>query len=120
MLLVPACREAVNPGVAVAVSVAISYALFSMLYCILSGSYISEVFVWCASLSIKFPGLIFSWDIEGFIWVIGMKILFAVLGFLIGVFALAFAIVFSAVLGCVSFPFVLIHNLNNNYSDALV
>ena len=69
--------------------------------------------------SIKFPGLIFSWDIEGIIWVIAMKILFAILGFLIGLFALAFAIVFSASLGAISFPFVLIHNINNDYADAL-
>jgi uncharacterized membrane protein len=90
-----------------------------MLYCIISGSYIGDVFVWCASLSIKFPGLIFTWDIEGFIWVIAMKILFAILGFLIGLFALAFAIVFSASLGAISFPFVLIHNIHNDYDDSL-
>ena len=109
----------VHPALGVLFSVLIGYGIFAMLYCIISGSYIGDVFVWCATLSIKFPGLIFSWDIEGFIWVITMKILFAILGFLIGLFALAFAIVFSASLGAISFPFVLIHNINNNYADAL-
>lgn len=117
--LAPSVKEVVHPALAVLYSVLISYGIFAMLYCIISGSYIGDVFVWCASLSIKFPGLIFTWDIEGFIWVIAMKILFAVLGFLIGLFALAFAIVFSASLGAISFPFVLIHNINNNYADAL-
>lgn len=111
--------DKVNPGLGVLFSVLIGYGIFAMLYCIISGSYIGEVFVWCAGLSIRFPGLIFSWDIEGIIWVIGMKILFAILGFLIGVFALLFAIVFSATLGMVSFPFVLIHNINTNYGDSL-
>lgn len=111
--------DKVNPGLGVLFSVLIGYGIFAMLYCIISGSYIGEVFVWCAGLSIRFPGLIFSWDIEGIIWVIGMKILFAILGFLIGVFALLFAIVFSASLGMVSFPFVLIHNINTNYGDSL-
>jgi hypothetical protein len=89
-----------------------------MVYCILSGSYIGDVFVWCASLSIKFPGLIFTWDLDGVAWLIAMKILFAILGFLVGVFALLFAIAFSAALGMVSFPFVLIHNIRTDYEDA--
>lgn len=108
----------IHPALGVLYSVLISYAAFAMIYCILSGSYIGEVFAWCAGASIKFPGLIFSWDIEGFIWVIGMKILFAILGFLFGVLALAFAIVFSASLGAISFPFVLIHNIRTDYEDA--
>ena len=99
-------------------SILIGYMMFSMLYCILSGSYIGEVFVWCAGLSIKFPGLIFSWSIDGFIWVISMKILFAILGFLVGVFALFLAIALSGVLGAISFPFILVHNIHTDYEDA--
>lgn len=109
----------IHPGLSVLYSVLIGYALFSMLYCILSGSYIGDVFIACAGLSIKFPGLIFSWSIEGFAWLIAMKILFAVLGFLFGVAALMFAIGLSAALGSISFPFVLIHNIHTNYEDAI-
>ena len=118
LLLVPSAKEVIHPGAAVGISIGAGYGIFAMLYCIISGSYIGDVFVWCAGLSIRFPGLIFSWDIEGFIWVIAMKILFAILGFLIGVFALMFAIVLSAALGAVSFPFVLLHNINTDYEDA--
>ena len=89
-----------------------------MLYCIISGSYIGEVFLWCATASIKFPGLIFTWDIEGFIWVICMKIFFSICAFLFGLLALGFAIAFSATLGFFSFPFVLIHNIHTDYEDA--
>ncbi len=112
--------KSINPGISVLLSILAGYGIFSMLYCIISGSYIGDVFVWCAGLSIKFPGLIFSWDLEGFAWLIAMKILFAVLGFLVGVFALMFAIAFSAVLGMISFPFVLIHNIHTQYEDSLV
>lgn len=52
-------------------------------------------------------------------WLIGMKILFAILGFLVGVFAILFAISLSMLLGAVSFPFVLIHNNRTDYEDAL-
>lgn len=105
-------------GLGILFSVLIGYAIFAMLYCIISGSYIGAVFGWCAGLTIKFPGLIFSWDLEGFMWLIGMKILFAILGFLVGVLALMFAIAFSATLGAFSFPFVLIHNIHTDYEDA--
>lgn len=110
--------DVINPGLGVLFSILIGYALFAMLYCIISGSYIGDVFVWCATLSIKFPGLIFSWSPEGFAWLIIMKIAFAVIGFLFGIAALLFAIVFSAALGSISFPFVLIHNKHINYQDS--
>ena len=118
-LAVPACREAINPGLSVLYSFLISLGVFTDLYCILSGSYIGEVFVAVSGLSIKFPGIIFSWDIDGVIWAISMKILFAILGFLGGIAILLLAIVISAALAIVSFPFVLIHNIRNNYEDAL-
>ena len=118
-LAVPYFQENLHPGLAVLFSVIASYAIFADLYCIISGSYIGEVFVWAASLSIKFPGLIFSWDLGGFMWLIGMKILFAILGFLIGVAAFAFAIGLTALLSVVSFPFVLIHNINTDYGDSI-
>ena len=112
-------KGTINPGLAVLYSIIISYFAFAMVYCIVSGSYIGDVFLWCASASIRFPGLIFSWDLEGFIWVIAMKILFAILGFLFGLLALAFAIVLSAALGGISFPFVLIHDNHTQYADCL-
>ena len=108
-----------HPALCVLYSILIAYAIFAAVYCIVSGSYIGDVFLWCASLSIKFPGLIFSWDLEGFAWLIAMKILFAVLGFIVGVLALMLAIVMAGSLGAISFPFVLIHNIRTDYEDAL-
>ncbi len=54
----------VNPGLGVLFSLLIGYGLFAMIYCILSGSFIGDVFMWCVSRSIRFPGLIFGWSIE--------------------------------------------------------
>jgi len=117
LLMLIGGKGSVNPGLAILYSVIASYFAFAMIYCIVSGSYIGEVFTWCAGASIRFPGLIFSWSIEGFIWVIAMKILFAILGFLFGLLALIFGILLSAALGGISFPFVLIHNNHTNYAD---
>ena len=118
-LLQPDLKALIHPGFAVLYSVLIGYALFADLYCILSGSYIGEVFTTVASWTIKFPGLIFTWDLGGFAWLIGMKILFAILGFLLTVSLFLLAVSLSAFLAAVSFPFVLIHNIRINYEDAL-
>ena len=48
-----------------------------------------------------------------------MKALFAVLGLLIGLALIAFAVALSMALAAVSFPFVLVKNINNQYEDAL-
>ena len=117
-LLVPVCQQALNPFVSVLLSTLIAYGLFSAIYCIVSGSYIADFFIWCATSSIKLPGLIFSWDLDGFIWVISMKILFAIITFLFGLAAFTFGLVGSMALGMISFPFVLIHNNNTYYEGA--
>lgn len=107
-----------HPALGVALSLLAGYAIFSMIYCILSGSYIGDVFVWCASASIRLPGIIFTWDLEGLIFLVVMKIFLSILAFLFGILALGFAIAFSSTLGMFSFPFVLIHNIHTDYEDA--
>ena len=119
LIFILACRQYIHPAISVLLSILVSYDIFAMLYCIITGSYIADVFVWCATRSVRFPGIIFSWSPEGFAWLIIFKILFAVLGFLIGLFFLAFAIVLSSLLASISFPFVLIKNIKTNYEDCL-
>lgn len=98
-------------------SVLIGYGMFAMIYCIVCGSYIGDVFIWCATRSVKFPGIIFSWDLDGFAFLIAMKVLFAIIGFLIGIATFFFAVIFSFLLGGISFPFILVHNIRTNYED---
>ena len=85
------------------------------LYCILSESFVEDVFMEIASKSIRFPGLIFSFSLEGFAWLIWMKILFGIIGFLFTACAWIFAILFSTLLAAVAFPFVLICNIKKQY-----
>lgn len=119
IVLLTVGSQVLHPAVAVVLSILIGYGIFADLYCIISGSYIGDVFLSVASWSIKFPGLIFTFDLGGFAWLIFMKILFAVLGFLFGIFVLLLAIGISAALAMISFPFVLVHNNHNQYADAL-
>lgn len=62
---------------------------------------------------IEWPMLIFSFDLDGILWLIGMKILFGVLGFLIGFALFALAFVVCAVLSVFVYPFALNKNLKN-------
>ena len=112
-------RETLNPAIIVLLGVLSSYAIFADVYCIISGSFIGDVFLTIASWTIRFPGLIFSWDLGGFVWLIGMKILFAVLGFLLTASLFMLAVGVSAFLAAICFPFILIHNIRTNYDDAL-
>lgn len=112
-------RETLNPAIIVLLGVLSSYAIFADVYSIISGSFIGDVFFTIASWTIKFPGLIFSWDLGGFVWLIGMKILFAVLGFLLTASLFMLAVGVSAFLAAICFPFILIHNIRTNYDDAL-
>ncbi len=108
-----------NPGISVLLSILIAYGLFAGLYCFVSGSYIADIVSWALGLTIRFPGLIFTWDLEGFKWLILMKLLFVALSFLFGLATVGLAIALGAAFGSFSFPFVLIHNIHTNYDDAI-
>ena len=110
-------KNQIHPVLGVLYAFLLGYAGFATVYCILSGSYIADVFLAIASWSIKFPGVIFSFDIEGFLFLIAIKILFAILGAIISVITLLLAVVVSAAFAAVSFPFVLIHNERHHYDN---
>lgn len=116
---VEACRNTLGIVGSIFLSIALSYLVFADIYCIISGSYVGEVFEAVASWSIRMPGVIFTWDIDGIAWAIAMKIGLAILGFMLGVAVLGLAVAISGIFASVSFPFILIHNINNNYADAL-
>ena len=116
---VEACRNTLGIVGSIFLSIGLSYLVFADIYCIISGSYVGEIFVAVGSWSIKMPGVIFSWDIDGIAWAIAMKIGLAILGFMLGVAVLLLAVAISGIFASVSFPFILIHNINNNYADAL-
>lgn len=74
---------------------------------------VTDVVSYMCSASISWPGLIFTWDIDGFLWVIGMKILFAVLGFLFGIVCTLLGLF----LGLIISPFVFVYIMVKFNSD---
>lgn len=56
----------------------------------------------------RFPGLIFTLDLEGIVWFICVKLLFAILGFVLSSLIFLFGLAFSMAVSLVSFPFTFI------------
>lgn len=104
------CYSSVGILWTICAPILVGYTLTATIYCIFVYSYISEIFLSVASWSIKFPGLIFSFDLDGLAWLIAMKILFAILGALISIGVFLLALTISAVLSFFSFIPLLIHN----------
>ncbi len=100
-------------GYAILIPIIASFTTIATIYCIFTESYISDVFSTVASWSIQLPGLIFTFDLDGFLWLIGMKILFAIIGFLVGVTTFVLALTIAAILSIFSFIPLLIYNKKN-------
>lgn len=93
------------------VSILLSLAMFTFVSCcVLNNNFVGELFLRVASWSIKAPGLIFTLDIDGCLWFIAMKILIAVLGFLLGVFMFCLALVLGAIASVFVYPYAIVVN----------
>ena len=88
----------------------VGYTLMATIYCIFTASYVSDVFMSVAGWSVRFPGLIFSWSLDGIMWLIAMKLLFFILGVLVGIAVFLLALTISAILSFFSFVPLLIYN----------
>lgn len=99
----------------IAILIIIPILTFTFSSCLfLKNNFIGDAFISIASWGfVKFPGLIFSFDLDGFIWLIGMKILFLIIGFLLGLAAVALALFICMPLSLIAYPFAIIKNINN-------
>lgn len=99
-----------NDGI---LSMALSVGFFLFLGCmILNNTFITDM--WCEIASwgfVKLPGIIFELSFEGIIWLIGVKILFWILGFLLALLAVVAATAIAMVLSVFVYPFALRRNI---------
>lgn len=86
----------------------IAYGIFAFSAELFFGSdFVFDIVDWGLSSSIRFPGIIFSLDIEGCLFFIGVKILFAVISFIAGVCLAALALCIGMICSAFMFPFTL-------------
>lgn len=88
---------------------------FTLVSCLILGNnfigeMIAEIFSWGF---VKFPGLIFTLDLDGIIWLITVKLLFWVLGLLIAILFGILAIALGLLLSVFVYPFALVKNIRN-------
>ena len=64
-----------------------------------------DVMFWMGQKSISFPGLIWEFSFDGFIWLIGMKLLFAVIGFLFGIICSIIGVIVAVIISPFTYGF---------------
>lgn len=83
-----------------------TYAVFAFVDCLFYECFVTDVIGDWFCKTIQFPGLIFTFDIDGILWLIGMKILFWFLGALFAVVVGAIGIIIGFVCAPFVFPYV--------------
>lgn len=96
-------------SVAIPLTIVAPILVFTFISCLfLKNNFIGTVFLEIVSWGfVKFPGLIFSFDLDGFAWLIAMKILFAILGFFIGLAAVCLALLVCLPLSAFVYPYAI-------------
>lgn len=95
-----------NAAASIFLPIGLGYGVFATIYCLFTDCFIGELFIDIASFSVKMPGIIFSFDLDGLAFLIVMKILFAILGVFIGIAVFLFAVSVSMLFSIFVFPFV--------------
>lgn len=92
----------------IVVAIVLGVLFFPFLSCLyLHNNFIMDMVAGIATWSIRFPGVIFSLDLDGIIWLITVKLLFWVLGVLISICCFIFAIIMGLIVSPFVYPFAL-------------
>lgn len=94
-------------------AVVISLSIFTLISCILfSNNFIGEMFMSIAGFGIRMPGVIFTLDLDGIIWLLTVKLLGALLSLAITVGAFFVAVTLCGALSLFAYPFALAKNIH--------
>jgi len=93
----------------------LSISAFTFSSCLfLKNNFIEDKFLDIASWGfVTFPGLIFDLSFDGIIWLIGMKIIFWLLGFVLGFLATLLALFVSLALSLFAYPFAIVRSFRH-------
>ena len=86
----------------------IAYCIFSLVALLFYDGPVRDLLVYMFTASIKWPGLMYTFDWDGFLWVIMMKALFGILGFIFGVICGLLGLVLGLIVAPFVFPYKLI------------
>lgn len=83
------------------------YIVFAFVFCMFYECIVQDVVFDWFDKSLHLPGLIFTFDLDGFIWLIGMKILFWFIGLLFGIVTGIIGIIVGLICAPFVFPFLM-------------
>ena len=75
------------------------------------GDMVLEIFSWGF---VRMPGLIFTLDLDGIIWLLTVKLAFWILGILLALLFGILGVLLGAALSIFVYPYAIIKNLNSN------
>ena len=85
-----------------------TYAVFSFVACMFYDCFVKEIFLDWSMKSFQWPGLIFTFDLDGIIWLIGMKLLFWALGLVLGLLCALIGLLIGLICAPFLFPFIMV------------
>ncbi len=89
----------------IAVTIIGGYGIFAFISQLFFDGTVSDVVFDWSSKSFHAPGLIFTFDLDGFIWLIAMKILFWIIGLLFAAVVFLIGVTLGFICGIFVFPF---------------
>ena len=98
-------------GIVCAVAGLLFFPFISCLY--LKNNFIEDVVFEVSTWSVRFPGLIFSLDLDGILWFISVKLLFGIISFFISIICVMFAIALGWTLSLFVYPFAIVKNVRH-------
>lgn len=95
-------------------SILFGYALFALIFCaIVDNNFIGELFGNIVGFSVRLPGLIFTLDLEGILWLLTVKLFLFILGVIGSILLFILALVVCGALAIFVFPFALHWTFSN-------
>lgn len=91
----------------IVISIVAAYAVFSLVFCCLAeNNFVGEWFISIASWGfVRMPGIIFSLDLDGIIWLLTVKLFLFLLGISLAIAAFLLAVAICGALSMFVFPF---------------
>ena len=86
----------------------VAYCVFSLVALLFYDGAVRDLLVYMFTASIKWPGLMYTFDWDGFLWVIMMKALFGILGFVFGIVCGFLGLILGLIVAPFVFPYKLI------------
>jgi hypothetical protein len=95
-------------------AIAFSISMFTFVACcFLNNNFVGWMAFCIAKWSIKFPMLIFTFDVDGCLWFIAMKLLSIILGIIIGFVMFILALLIGGAVSLFVFPYAIITNIKH-------